>query len=293
MSTETTKEIGAMSDEELSEVVSNALAPDPENPDNSEEVTTEIESDTETPSETQPESETADQPVTEQSEMDPVQTQIAELSKRLEEVLAANTNLQKLNGHLSNKLGVLKKELPPMPTDTDMLEKPVEATQQVIVATLEKAKAEQEERTANRNRAIMEVAGSVVQIVPDFVEHIEDMAQILKTSGMPEEGLQLFRHNPAAVIMDVPHLVHLAERVKLTKQNAELRHQLDEAKKGPQKLAANLQGAAAAAPAISSTTVRTGPKKSSAPVDVTKMTTAELDAFIAENSKLAEETDEL
>lgn len=179
-----------------------------------------------------------------------------------------------------------------MPTDADMLEKPVEATQQVIVATLEKAKSEQEERAAARNRSIMEVVGTVTQIVPDFAEHIDAMAQLLKTSGMPEEGLAAFRHNPAAVITDVPHLVHLAERVKQAKHIAALEQQLQEAKKGPQKLAESLQGAAAAAPAISSTTVRTAPKKAPIPTDVTKMTDEELNAFIAENSKLALADDE-
>jgi len=295
MSSNVTKEIGAMSDEELSVVLSEALAPEAENPDTSE--VSPLQPETETlPEAEQPESNALDQTVPPANEPDPVQTKLADLEKKLNAVLSANeslqnanVNLQRLNGHLSNKVGVLKREVPPLPTDADMLEKPVESTQRVVTATLETARVEQETRAAQRNQAIIQTFGIVSAAVPDFAEHIEDMAGILKEAGMPEDQLRLFRHNPVAAITDAPHLVHLAERAKLAKQVAALQQQLIEAKKAPQRMANSLQGAAAAAPAISSTTVRTGPKKSSAPPNFQNMSDKELEEFIKTNSQVAAE----
>lgn len=305
MQTDLAKDPGQMTDQELAEFLASQPVEDPANPDSSE--ATESQEPAPKVSEGQPaepagtgepaggEPDNSAQP---EGEYAP-EGKLAEVMKRLDalesenrEMKERNANLQRLNGNLSNEVGVLRRKLTepepepePEPTDLDALEKPVDTMKKVASTVLEQAEAEKRKRADLQYKKMVEVASELTQRVPDFAEHIDEMAAILEKEDASPQFLRAFRHNPVAVIQDVPHLVHLAERAKYAKRVSELENQLKEAQAAPDKMAKGLKDAATAVPAVSSQNVRTPPKKPVGNIDFTKMSDAELNKFLEENKR--------
>ena len=133
-----TKEIGAMSDQELVTVIADSS--NSENPDNSDETATD-ESAVAIKKSTKSESENADQTVTvsasasaapTRAEFDTLMSNLNAMKSETDGIRRDNENLRKLNGHLSNELGVLRKPPVLLPTDTEMLSEPVPSTKRVV-----------------------------------------------------------------------------------------------------------------------------------------------------------------
>jgi len=294
------KEIGAMSDQEL--VAAIAKGSDSENPDNSANATTpegtaeagEKPAEGEATAESEPGN--AGQPVAAEApavpatraEFDALTTKLNTLVSETEKLRRDNENLQKLNGHLGNQLGLLRKPPVVLPTDTEMLSEPVASTKKVVEATLnEKEQITQAQAELTRRRS-EEVVSVVRDNVPDFSEHIEGMAKILAEHKAPAEFIAMFKSNPVHVIPDAGHLIQLAARAKERKlteakdaEIVDLKKQLEAAKKGTTRMASNLKDAAAAGPSITSTTVKTGKSKAEATPDFATMKTEDLKKWLS------------
>ena len=294
------KEIGAMTDKELVDAISAGSGS--ENPDNSEvtaatDGTTDAgETSAEGEAGDQPEPGNAGQPVTPpapvaettRTEIDKLTARLDALASETENLRRDNDNLRRLNGHLSNEVGVLRKPPVQLPTDADMLQEPVASTKKVIDATLaEKDQVAQAQREL-LNRRSQEIASTVRGSMPDFVEHIDDMAKILVEHQAPPEFITMFKNNPVHAIPDAGHLIQLAARAKERKlaaakdaEIADLKTQLAAAKKGTTRMASSIKDAAAAGPSITSTTVKTGKPKVEATPDFSAMKTEDLKKWLA------------
>ena len=266
-----TKEIGAMSDQEL--VATIADSPKSENPDNSDETAT-GESTVAIEKSTESESENADQTATvsasaptvpTRAEFDTLMSNLNAMKSETDGIRRDNENLRKLNGHLSNELGVLRKPPVLLPTDTEMLSEPVPSTKRVVEAVLEEKDQVNRAQIELATRQSREVDSTIRGLFPDFEEQIEGMIQILKEHKAHPEFIAAFKKDPAAAIPDAGHLLQLVARAKERKlavakdlEIADLKKQLEAAKKGNTRMASSIKDAAAAGPSITSTTVKTG-----------------------------------
>lgn len=313
MSDQVVKEIGKMTDAELASVISGA--PSPDNPDTSTPEVPTAEApvaeapNPETPPVAQPESAPADQPVT-QPPADPILAKLEAMEKRFAELEAQNTklaeekkNLQILAGNQGNELGVLRKQAqalpkPVLPTDTELLENPVEGTKKVVAA-LEQEKANREIERQNAEIARKNaMAQTVLSYVPieEFKAALPDMIEILKMDKQPPEVLRDFAADPLSLSNDPGTLVGLAKRALALKELksrdskiADLEKQIAELKKAPAAMAGNLKDAANAAPTVSSQSVKPAAKKPTSTPNLQKMSDAEIAKLIEENKAKLEE----
>jgi len=284
-----TKEIGAMSDQELVTVI--ADSPKSENPDNSDETAT-GESAVVVEKSTESESENADQTATvpasaptapTRAEFDTLMSNLNAMKSEADGIRRDNENLRKLNGHLSNELGVLRKPPVPLPTDTEMLSEPVPSTKRVVEAVLEEKDQVNRAQIELATRQSREVDSTIRGLFPDFEEQIEGMIQILKEHKAHPEFIAAFKKDPAAAIPDAGHLLQLVARAKERKlavakdsEIADLKKQLEAAKKGNTRMASSIKDAAAAGPSITSTTVKTGKSRTEVAPNFSTMKTEDI-----------------
>jgi len=288
-----TKEIGAMSDQEL--VATIADSPKSENPDNSDETAT-GESTVAIEKSTESESENADQTATvsasaptapTRAEFDTLMSNLNAMKSETDGIRRDNENLRKLNGHLSNELGVLRKPPVLLPTDTEMLSEPVPSTKRVVEAVLEEKDQVNRAQIELATRQSREVDSTIRGLFPDFEEQIEGMIQILKEHKAHPEFIAAFKKDPAAAIPDAGHLLQLVARAKERKlavakdsEIADLKKQLEAAKKGNTRMASSIKDAAAAGPSITSTTVKTGKSRTEVAPNFSTMKTEDIKKWI-------------
>ena len=288
-----TKEIGAMSDQEL--VATIADSPKSENPDNSDETVT-GESTVAIEKSTESESENADQTATvsasaptapTRAEFDTLMSNLNAMKSEADGIRRDNENLRKLNGHLSNELGVLRKPPVLLPTDTEMLSEPVPSTKRVVEAVLEEKDQVNRAQIELATRQSREVDSTIRGLFPDFEEQIEGMIQILKEHKAHPEFIAAFKKDPAAAIPDAGHLLQLVARAKERKlavakdsEIADLKKQLEAAKKGNTRMASSIKDAAAAGPSITSTTVKTGKSRTEVAPNFSTMKTEDIKKWI-------------
>jgi len=302
------KGTGEMTDQELEAILGQSDGEgNPDNPETESDTDTDGAGDTEQPggaAKPEPEGQPVTPPApatnTATAPTTDLEQKLADFKSRLDKLQSDNENLQRLNGHLSNQLGVRRREKVPEPTDEEMLESPVAATKKLVQAMeTDKMLSEAERQEAN-NQRIVQVLETVHKYVPKFAEHIEDMAKLLEADGESKELANAFRHNPVAVAPDPGTLINLAHRAAAVKalvardsRIAELEKQLAEAQKGPAKMANSLKEASQSGPNISSQTVAAKPKKAVSGSDLTKMSYAELERILSEGkAQAAEDTDD-
>jgi len=288
-----TKEIGAMSDQELVTVIADSS--NSENPDNSDETAT-GESAVVVEKSTESESENADQTATvpasaptapTRAEFDTLMSNLNAMKSEADGIRRDNENLRKLNGHLSNALGVLRKPPVLLPTDTEMLSEPVPSTKRVVEAVLEEKDQVNRAQIELATRQSREVDSTIRGLFPDFEEQIEGMIQILKEHKAHPEFIAAFKKDPAAAIPDAGHLLQLVARAKERKlavakdsEIADLKKQLEAAKKGNTRMASSIKDAAAAGPSITSTTVKTGKSRTEVAPNFSTMKTEDIKKWI-------------
>ena len=288
-----TKEIGAMSDQELVTVIADSS--NSENPDNSDETAT-GESAVVVEKSTESESENADQTATvsasvpttpTRAEFDTLMSNLNAMKSETDGIRRDNENLRKLNGHLSNELGVLRKPPVLLPTDTEMLSEPVPSTKRVVEAVLEEKDQVNRAQIELATRQSREVDSTIRGLFPDFEEQIEGMIQILKEHKAHPEFIAAFKKDPAAAIPDAGHLLQLVARAKERKlavakdlEIADLKKQLEAAKKGNTRMASSIKDAAAAGPSITSTTVKTGKSRTEVAPNFSTMKTEDIKKWI-------------
>jgi len=288
-----TKEIGAMSDQELVTVIADSS--NSENPDNSDETAT-GESAVVVEKSTESESENADQTATvpasaptapTRAEFDTLMSNLNAMKSEADGIRRDNENLRKLNGHLSNELGVLRKPPVLLPTDTEMLSEPVPSTKRVVEAVLEEKDQVNRAQIELATRQSREVDSTIRNLFPDFEEQIEGMIQILKEHRAHPEFIAAFKKDPAAAIPDAGHLLQLVARAKERKlavakdsEIADLKKQLEAAKKGNTRMASSIKDAAAAGPSITSTTVKTGKSRTEVAPNFSTMKTEDIKKWI-------------
>ena len=288
-----TKEIGAMSDQELVTVIADSS--NSENPDNSDETAT-GESAVVVEKSTESESENADQTATvpasaptapTRAEFDTLMSNLNAMKSETDGIRRDNENLRKLNGHLSNELGVLRKPPVILPTDTEMLSEPVPSTKRVVEAVLEEKDQVNRAQIELATRQSREVDSTIRGLFPDFEEQIEGMIQILKEHKAHPEFIAAFKKDPAAAIPDAGHLLQLVARAKERKlavakdsEIADLKKQLEAAKKGNTRMASSIKDAAAAGPSITSTTVKTGKSRTEVAPNFSTMKTEDIKKWI-------------
>ena len=288
-----TKEIGAMSDQELVTVIADSS--NSENPDNSDETAT-GESAVVVEKSTESESENADQTATvpasaptapTRAEFDTLMSNLNAMKSEADGIRRDNENLRKLNGHLSNELGVLRKPPVLLPTDTEMLSEPVPSTKRVVEAVLEEKDQVNRAQIELATRQSREVDSTIRGLFPDFEEQIEGMIQILKEHKAHPEFIAAFKKDPAAAIPDAGHLLQLVARAKERKlavakdsEIADLKKQLEAAKKGNTRMASSIKDAAAAGPSITSTTVKTGKSRTEVAPNFSTMKTEDIKKWL-------------
>ena len=288
-----TKEIGAMSDQELVTVIADSS--NSENPDNSDETAT-GESAVVVEKSTESESENADQTATvpasaptapTRAEFDTLMSNLNAMKSEADGIRRDNENLRKLNGHLSNELGVLRKPPVLLPTDTEMLSEPVPSTKRVVEAVLEEKDQVNRAQIELATRQSREVDSTIRGLFPDFEEQIEGMIQILKEHKAHPEFIAAFKKDPAAAIPDAGHLLQLVARAKERKlavakdsEIADLKKQLEAAKKGNTRMASSIKDAAAAGPSITSTTVKIGKSRTEVAPNFSTMKTEDIKKWI-------------
>ena len=230
---------------------------------------------------------------------DPVTQKLDEMSKQMQELASANKgladtvrNLQVANGKLGNLVGVLREQstataLPPRPDNDAILADP----KQGIEATVRAIQAEDDRRAAlvnSKQRESMDDTMLIVRgIIPDFDELVPDMVEHLRSRKVPAEGLQAFQTNPAAFLNNAGHLAELADLAKERRGHKETKKLLDEArkqieelKKGPERMAKQLSDASKAVPTIAARDVKPrGDGKSNSIPDFRGMSDAEFAAY--------------
>ncbi len=148
-------------------------------------------------------------------------------------------NQEKLLQRFGNEVGIMRKMSPEevqtrLQKIRDMYNPesenfdPVRGSEEIQRLRSDQVKEAQQEEVAKTVRRISETKEAIKQFAPDFETGIEDLANIIKEDGAPEQFVQAFRVNPYA--LDHTTLYNMHKRALLSKENVGLKAEVERLK---------------------------------------------------------------
>ena len=195
--------------------------------------------------------------------------EIGELRKLVREALGAET--------VGTEQGLQQKGEEGL-NDEVFFEKPVEA----VKKTVEQILAERERQIQAEAQRALEVEKTVKERVPDFEKYIDEIAELAKEDGYPDEAIAAFKANP--YMGSDPHvLLSYARRVEAARQLNQLKAELEKAKKAPEEFLKKIQKAASGTSTLSNVAPSTPKDRTEfSEKTITSLSDAELDKLLNE-----------
>lgn len=227
----TETDLDGQTPEQLEELLQKTLQADETEPDTQEPGDTEKE----------PETDTEDGEHDLAARIKELEAQQAKYEKRLKDKEAFIQNRNSEIGRLRQELRERKKAILDEEelSDEEILQDPKAAIKKALKLQKEKEKLDKDDQKLAIEEAAQQNRNVAMKLVPGLEDMRDDMVEVLKSDGVPEQLVEDFRENPASTL-HASVLFQMAKRVAARKKIAELEAKISELQKRPEKITSNI-----------------------------------------------------